>query len=350
MSTPFLHRQDIESWVSGTAAPIGSTGFLAELSTTFVRAIASLRAVLFGSQDEACRMCQNELERFTLWCQGLGVTDGRLDQTLLHSKELRHQVLSLFLHLGTAVLQVTPHVSAKLSQLPLHECDHLRNLLHGVKAMLGESNSIQDERPDTPSGSDTSDYGLVETLEEVSAYIDCLLDLAPALDNPALGFQTDNPEEVPLDAKESITVSCKEALIYCRKIRDRFDGLPKYLVERLAEANVGGAANIRKMRCQATEKETLANDDTNESLFSGRRPQITETINSSVPHPSVFSSTLASSSKWLAPLASDFARLDDNASEATFASFSTTGSSIDMGRPRVPPMPDVQENGFDCIV
>ncbi|KAH7265939.1 hypothetical protein B0J15DRAFT_487496 [Fusarium solani] len=54
--------------------------------------------------------------------------------------------------------------------------------------MLGESNSIQDERPDTPSGSDTSDYGLVETLEEVSAYIDCLLDLAPALDNPALGF------------------------------------------------------------------------------------------------------------------------------------------------------------------
>lgn len=355
MSSPFLSRQDIESWVPDAAASKGSVGFVAKLSTSISRAIASLREVLFEIQDEACPVCQNELERFLLWCQGVGVADGRLDDVLSRSKELHRQVLALLLRLGGSVLQAMLQLPRQLSQVQLDDCDHLRALLEVVETMLRESDSDQHERPDTPSGSDSSDYGLVETMEEVSAYVDCLLDLAPALDNPALDIQTDDTEEPLPGANESFTTSCEAALVYCRKIRDRFDALPKYLVERLAEANAVRAVKIREMQRQIIGKETPANDGISESLFSRKRPQITETPKSSVPSTSVFSSAMATSSRWSAQLASlskriGSADIDDNISDATFASFSTAASSIGKGRPRVPPMPDVQEGGFDCTV
>ncbi|KAM6528939.1 Serine/threonine-protein phosphatase PP1-gamma catalytic subunit [Fusarium falciforme] len=355
MSTPFLSRQDIESWVPEVVTSKGTAGFVAKLSTVISKAIASLRAILTGLQDEASRTCQNELERFLLWCQGLGVADGRLDEVLSRSKELHRQVLSLLLRLGTALLQAMSQVPGLPSQFQLDDCDHLRTMLDVVDTMLEDTDSDRHVRAATPSGSETSDHGLMDIMEEISVYIDCLLDLAPALDNPAFDILPDDPEEPLSGVKESFTTSCEEALIYCRKIRDRFDALPKYLVERLAEANVVRASRIREMQCQARDKETAANDGITESLFSGKRPPVTETTKSSAAGPSVFSSVLASSSKWSTQSASagrhvSLADFDDNISEATFASFSTTASSIAMGRPRMPPMPDMQDDGFDCTV
>ncbi|EEU45683.1 uncharacterized protein NECHADRAFT_25379, partial [Fusarium vanettenii 77-13-4] len=240
------------------------------------------------------RICQNELERFLLWCQGLDVADGRLDEVLSRSKELHRQVLSLLLRLGTSILQAMSQASVEPSQLQLDDCDHLRALLDVAETMLKGSGLDEHERPDTPLESDESNYGMVESIEEISAYVDCLLDLAPALDNPVLDIQTDDSNEPLSGTKESFTTSCEEALIYCRKIRDRFDPLPRYLVERLAEANVVRAAKIREMQHQVVSKEPPINDTVTESLFTGRLPQITETTKSSVPPPSVFSSALVS--------------------------------------------------------
>ncbi|RSM06408.1 hypothetical protein CDV31_009182 [Fusarium ambrosium] len=355
MPTSFLSRRDIERWVPDAAASKSSAGFIGKLSSRTSTAIASLRTALFELQDDASRMCQNELERFLLWCQGLSVADGHLDEVLPHSSELHPQVLSLLLRLGTVILQAISQVPGELSHLQVDECDHLRALLDVVETMLKESESDEHEESDTPSESDTSDHGFMEIMEEISAYIDCLLDLAPALDNPALDIPTDEPKEALFGSKESFTTSCEEALIYCHKIRDRFDGLPKYLVERLAEANVCRAARIRQMQRQVIMKETSVNDGITESLFSGQDPQVTETTKSSVPPSSVFSSVLASSSRWSiqptpAPKRVDSAEFDDNASEATFASLSTAASSFSMGRPRIPPMPDVEEGGFDCTL
>ncbi|RTE80655.1 hypothetical protein BHE90_004858 [Fusarium euwallaceae] len=280
MSSPFLSRQDIESWVPDAAASKSSVGFVAKLSTSIGRAMASLRKSLFELQDEACRASQDELDRFLLWCQGVGVADGHLDDILSQSNELHRQVLSLLLRLGSSVLQVISQILGQPSRLQLDDCDHLKALLNVVETMLRESDSDEHERPDTPSGSDSSDYGLVETMEEISAYVDCLLDLAPALDNPVLDIQANDAEKPRSRANESFTTSCEEALVYCRKIRDSFDTLPKYLVERLAEANVVRAAKIREIQYQATEKGTPANDGITESLFSDKHPQITDTTKS----------------------------------------------------------------------
>ncbi|KAL6363045.1 hypothetical protein LRP88_02446 [Fusarium phalaenopsidis] len=355
MSTSFLSRQDIESWVPDATASRGGVDLVTRLSTGLSRSMDSLRTALVGIQDETCRMAQNELERFLLWCQGLGVADGRLDEVLSQSTELHHQVLSLLLRLGTAVLQAMSQVPGEALQSKLDDYGHLRTLLDVVEAMFKDSDSDEHERPDTPPGSDVSDHELVETMEEISAYVDCLLDLAPALDNPVLDIQGGDSEEAYFSAKELFTTSCEEALIYCRKIRDRFEALPRYLVERLAEANVVRAAKLREMRRQVIEQKPPFDASTTESLFSDKYPHLTQTTKSSVPPPSVFSSALAPSSKRSAPPASDprhdgLTEFDDNASQATFASFSTAASSIAMGRPRIPPMPVIQEGGFDCTV
>ncbi len=90
---------------------------------------------------------------------------------------------------------------------------------------------LQEQEPDKsarlyrPSESDTLEYKVMEILDEISAYVDCLLDLSPCLDNPALEY----PGGSKLQPKKSYTVSSEKALIYCRKIRDHFKVLPKYL-------------------------------------------------------------------------------------------------------------------------
>src|SRR5204863_7195033 len=144
-----------------------------------------------------------------------------------------------------------------------------------TESMLQEPESGESARPYTPSGSDASEYEVTEILEEISIYVDCLLDLSPSLDNPALDIQV---ADQPLtQAKESFTVSSTEGLIYCRKIRDRFEVLPKYLVERLAEANVLRAAVLREMRSRPTKHEAPISDDITENLFSTTDQRVTET-------------------------------------------------------------------------
>jgi hypothetical protein len=209
--------------------------------------------------------------------------------------------------------------------------------------MLQEPEPDESARLYTPSESDASEYETTEILEEISIYIDCLLDLSPSLDNPALDIQTEGSDEPLTQAKESFTVSSEEALIYCRKIRDRFEVLPKYLVERLAEANILRTAALREMRSRPTKHEAPINDNITESLFSTTDHRITETTKSTVPSSSVFSKV--SFSEHVPVL-----EFDDNISEFTFASFSTTASAISLGRPRVPPMPEIQEDCFNCPI
>ena len=353
MSLSFLSRQDVESWVPEHAPSKGGAGFVAKLFTTISRAIASLTSMLAMTKDEAHQRCRNEFERFFLWGQGLSIVDGDLDEVLAHSKELHFRVLSLLLRLGTVVLQGLSRDPVSSSQVLTEQCDDLRTLLDTAETMLQELEPDESARPYTPSESDASEYEATEILGEISIYVDCLLDLSPSLDNPALDIQVEGSDEPPMQAKESFTVSSEEALIYCRKIRDRFEVLPKYLVERLAEANVLRAAALREMRSRPTKHEAPISDDISESLFSTTDHRVTETTKSTAPSSSIFSSVMESSSRWSKASFSGHIpvlEFDDNASEATFASFSTTASAISLGRPRVPPMPEIRGDGFNCPI
>jgi hypothetical protein len=251
------------------------------------------------------------------------------------------------------VLQGLSRDPVPSSQVLIEQCDDLRTLLGTTETMLQEPEPDESARPYTPSDSDASEYEATEVLEEISIYVDYLPNLSPPLGNPALDIQVEGSNEPPTQAKESFTVSSEEALIYCQRIRDHFKVLPKYLVERLAEANVLRAATLREMRSRLTKHEAPISDDITESLFSTTDHRVIETTKSTVPSSSVLSSVMESSSRWSKALFSKHVpvlKSDDNATEATFASFSTVASAISLERPRVPPMPEIQVDGFSCPI
>jgi hypothetical protein len=339
MSLSFSGLYDIENWVPEPVPSKCGAGFVAKLFTTINRAMASLTSVLSTTKDKAHKQCRNESERFFLWGEGLSIVDGDLDKVLAHSKELHFQVLSLLLRLGRVLLQGMSRDPGSLSQVLAEQFDDLRSLLDTTETILQDSQPDEPTRLYTLSESDVSEYELSEIWEDISIYVDCLLDLSPTLENPALDIQIEGFDESPTRAKEIFTVSSEEALIYCRKIRDRFENLPKYIVERLAEANVLRAAALRKMRSLSTKHETTISDDIIESLFSTNDRQVTEITKLTVPPSSVFSSVHV-----------PVLEFDDNLSQATFASISTAASAIDLGRPRVPPMPQIQGDGLNCPI
>ncbi|KAI0169623.1 Metallo-dependent phosphatase-like protein [Hypoxylon sp. FL1284] len=347
MSNSFLTSQDIESWSAKPTTHGAGAGFIARFFTTVHKSIALLTSILTTTDQDESNQCRNEFERFFLWGQGLSILDGDLDEALSRSKEVRFCVLSLLLRLGTAVHE---GLSRNLLASPqiLEQCESLETLLNASEMVLQEMESGESIRPNTPSDSDRSEVETADIITEMSIYIDCLLDLAPVLENPALDIDVDDSGEPPTQIfQEAYTVSSGEALIYCRKIRDRFEALPKYLVERLAEANVLRAEGLREIRSQRDKPETTSPDDITDSLFSTADHRLTETTGSTSQPSSTFSSvfSLTKRPKVEIPILDD-----DYKSVASFASFSTAESSAALGRPRVPPMPEDDGNGFICPI
>ena len=347
MSVRLLSRQDVEVWVPEPASS-KCAGFVAKLSTAIDRAMVSLVKMRSMTKNATHQGYQNEYERFSLWGQGLSLVDGDLDEVLNHCQELRVRVLSLLLRLGNVVLQGLTRDQRPLS-LPLNEqCDDLRALLDVTDTILQELEPEQSIRTYTPSESDGSEYEMVDNLEEVSMYVDCLLDMSPSLDNPAMDIVMEGSEMPQKQAQESFNVRSEEALLYCRKVRDRFKHLPKYLVERLAEANVLRATTLREMRSRPTKDDPQIDDEISENLFSTTDHPVTATTKSTAPSSSIFSSVMSLKSPFAGYVSA--AEFDDNVSEVTFASVSTTASAISLGRPRVPEIPDIHEESFDCPI
>ncbi len=342
MSKSYFSRRDVENWVPEPAPSRGGACFLAKLFTTINGAMASLTGVLSVTKDEAYRPCLNKSERFFLWGQGLSIVEGDLDEALAYSKELHFRVLSLLVRLGTVVLQGRSRDPAPSLQVLAGICDDLRSLLDMAESMLQEPEPEEPIGPSSPTESEASVMGAIEVVEEMSVYVDCLLDLSAALDNPALDIQVEGPDEPLVQDAESFVVASEEAMIYCRKIRDRFEDLPKYLVERLAEASVFRAAALRELRLRPTKYAVLGSEDIAESLFSSTDHRATETTKSTAPSSSVFSSVPK-------PRAA-LPEFDDTISEATFASYSTAASFTNPARRRAPPMPEIQGDGFNCPI
>jgi len=258
MSVSFLSWQDVERWLPEEPARSkvdGGPGFIAKLFTTINKAMASLVSQLPVSKAGEQQWYRNEFERFVLWGQSLSIVDGDLDEVLTYSKELYCQVLTLLLRLGTVVLQGLSGDSFSSTKVLTEQCEDLRTLLDATESILQDQEPDEEARPNTPSESASSKYETTEVVEEISIYVDCLLD-----------------------------------------------------------------------------------------------PHLTETTKSTVPPSSVFSSIMESFSTRQKALFSNHVDVHDFDDGATFAYFSTAASKICLGRPRVPPLPDIQGGGFNCSI
>ncbi|RYO79635.1 hypothetical protein DL766_010588 [Monosporascus sp. MC13-8B] len=280
MSQSLLNFRDIESWLAAPATTEGDAGFISKLFTAIHRSMVSFAKIHSIMNQGGFDQCRNDSERFFLWGDGLSITDGDLDETLERSREVRFRVLSLLLGLGTAVLEGLSRAKVLSSQVLCDQYDSLQGLLTATETILQEMESDELIRGAPGSESDSSESETPDIVAEISTYVDCLLDMAPVLENPAIDIDIDWPGKPPERMKEKFTVFSDEALIYCRKIRDRFEAAPKYLVERLAEANVIRAATLRKLQVQPVKSANPIRDDITESLFSSTHHRFTETTES----------------------------------------------------------------------
>ncbi|KAF5004498.1 hypothetical protein FDECE_9010 [Fusarium decemcellulare] len=313
-----------------------------------------------------------EVERLFLWGDGCSVGDGQLDDILSKSSELRHSVFSSLYELGVtlkntalrAYVSSDNHAASGLEGL----VKELHSLLEQTSFLLYGSDGLDDH--DTISDSGSSINELVECFEDISTYIDCLMDLSLALENPVLDPEPTDTNVLAGRSLEIFDVS-SHALAFCLKIRDRFPKVEKRLVERLGEANALRASVLTDVR---ERMEALEHVDTvvpdkagwvidcpeescipSETLFSDSQPKPTVTTRSTVPPDSIFDTSNPDYPAQLPTPREPISRTvhipASDASLVSFASFSTKASAITSGRPRVPPLPEeaLEGKSFSCL-
>ena len=245
--------------------------------------------------------------------------------------------------------------------------DHLETLLAKVQENdYGRRMPVSTNDNENEFEASAIEEDFEEIVDDLATYMDCLMDLAPALENPASDY---NNQTRQTKQTESFNVSTALAADYCCKIRDRFINLDIRLVERLGEANALRKQRIqqRPQVAQDTDKEdndidvNSTSERQSEPMFSDEGPKISvptgSTFPSSQPLESIFDGPLpkklisSDSMSSVLPLERPNTSDGDTASQAIFASFSTISSTRSQGRPRVPPLPvDAGSNNhFTCV-
>lgn len=323
------------------SSEIGASGDLFEtifqIFSSFCKELPTLNPSATRKQQIRC---QEELERLFLWADSFSIQDGYLDNILSQSSALRSSVLLMLLDMGKTVCQdlftCMGHNKDFNTKFD-HERRSALNLLGRVHTALQQDDPKGSyfERAESYNGDDL-EADLDDVLDNITTLNDCLMDLSLALEDPVI-----DPDQTHLetsDPAEPFNVS-QPALVYCRKIRDRFPRLPLYLVERLGNANLQRANMLRQIR-NHVQTTNESSHFVEESLFSKSIPQITDTTKSTITQDSIFSR--------------DILRQKDDtdletSSQASYASYSTSNSMY-QGRPRVPPLPEQAASGgaFEC--
>jgi hypothetical protein len=193
------------------------------------------------------------------------------------------------------------------------------------------------------SDSEGSECDFSEGIEDIASYTDCLMDLGPALEHPAMDIKFENDVFKP----ETFQVSSTMAANYCRKIRDRFPSLDIKVVEKLGEANQKRSQRLQEsfLDSEVGSTKTIEDpEDVSEPLFSRSGGKCTtETIKSTFVSDSIFSTDRN--------VGVSKEEHDEVASQTTFATFSTAFSSLGQGIPRVPSLPQSARSGvpFKCL-
>lgn len=365
---------DVQSWLPEPPKDsiLGLAGTLFEAILALFTPLA--RHLADGEDGTDCTIDSKELfqevERFFLWGDGFSASSGQLDEILSKSSELRQSVFSSLYELGVTLKNtamrscyVSHSYKAGGLDVPMRE---LQVLLEQTWILLYGSDGLDDRDAVSESGSSAND--LAECFEDISTYIDCLMDLSLALENPAFDLEAVDATIPIFQNLETFDASSPHALAFCRKIRDRFPKLDKWLVERLGENNAVRASALKEARERCLDIEAMVAEMANctvdepeesvlpsEALFSDSQPKPTETTRSTNLSDPVFDKSKPDSQRRPAPPFKPTRRFPhvpaSNASFATFASFSTKASAITDGRPRVPSLPEEALKGkpFSCL-
>jgi hypothetical protein len=143
-------------------------------------------STMAGRRVSRSTKLRKELERLFLWGDSFSASSGRLDEILAKSTELRQAVLSELYELGKVVKNdlVKATRLLPLSQDEKQTCLELNRLLENAVIVIDGPGTTMELDFSSDDGSTTGD--LDDTVDDMVVYIDCLMDLSLALEDPLL--------------------------------------------------------------------------------------------------------------------------------------------------------------------
>lgn len=222
---------------------------------------------------------------------------------------------------------------------------------------------------DTDSDGESSpdEEPLEEVVEDLSAYMENLIDLSPSLDHPAIDSVLIEDSTTTLN--DILLGATEPARPFVLAIWDRFPSMEKGLVCRLGEANwdrrqrlrekLSAALDLRANPAISNEESDI--EDTDDTVVGDSEPRLTRyeasTVGSSLSHPSTYQSSTTRSG-FSEPsifdrgsiLIPNLQRRSSAESMTSFASSTMDGSGP--GQRRVPNLPDNYdfESPFECPI
>jgi hypothetical protein len=278
-----------------------------------------------------------EVERLVLWGVDVAATDNRLDEVLSQSVELQKAVIFALLELGNIIkVDVLPQTSSSIDRAATTGTTQ-----EDLIVLLERAWSIVDSERSREVISFSDDISAPrdddQLLEDIAIYVDCLMDVSQALQ--AISAETEWSDVPRQPGGERFNVVSPEAQIFCRKIRDRFPMAPKYLVERLGQANALRSQMLRRAQSEADIRNKSLPEPVTSAHTKSEQPTRTSTRGTETR------SSNQSASLWDKSTAHTNAQIRSRASDtqsiATFSNFSVSMKNSSFGRthPRVPPLP-----------
>ncbi len=258
-----------------------------------------------------------------LWSDGYGIQDGKLDETLAKSRNIRRSTLKTLSSIATTLLgRLIPltHISSdKLSVLTLQltaTVDEASYMIHDV--IHGDGDDRSDASSDGFSGVGIDD-SIAEVAEDLKTDAQCLMDLDPLFRDPVLDLASHKQKQ------NLETIDWTPKTVFCDKIQQRFPKADTNLVETLGKANW-----VRFLRCQQTRN-------------------LAETGTLRLPDPSNDkgeAGTVAASSKY-----HDSGLGTSLPTASSYAETVMTYGAGDGKKVRIPPLPEEAKKGspFPCL-
>ena len=229
----------------------------------FAKAWQELSALHVGERPVPCNELKHDLSRLFLW--GTSFTDGRLDQILDQSDEVRIKVIKLIGGIGDIVVKsrrpsdirvrdtlnplltlfrpseiapftpaLSPNKDPSISDLSalIAQSKHITAISRGDSEEESDTSGSDDEDKVHAGESDSSDDEDGSVWDDLRFKIKCLMALVPTMEQTLLASR--HAETVQDHVKFSISDAAHS---YVMNVYDKFVNAETKLVERLGEAN-----------------------------------------------------------------------------------------------------------------
>jgi hypothetical protein len=216
---------------------------------------------------------------------------------------------------------------------------------------------------DSDPDSFSTDDDITDILEDLKAYMECLVDLAPSLEHPAEDLVlTERPSVIHTDDLLNVTEAARP---YVLLIKDRYPLIENSLIKRLGEANWQRRERLREQLSSALladgrDPRPFSDTESGKGKAVDNSTQAEHLEHRSIP--SIYESTIHPSNSTISALSDssifDYMPLRFNVSRArsvaesvTSFSSSTAGGAHE-GQRRVPSLPEDHDWGasFQCQI